>query len=1006
MSLQKIEEDYFILKQKLINSTRNDQISDFIQEMRFKIKDHHDTVLEWIPYDQFDKIKEIKKIGFITAYSAIWKDSPLHKENENSNKEVTLNYLHNSQHLIEFLINKIRKYLTNQSNKYKDHFKLYGISQNPGTNNYILVQNDFINLVNWISGNKQIDDFIQGTQLKINDHDDILFEWIPYDQFNEIKEMTKNSFITIYTAIWKDGLSHKKDWWHDFAIDSNEKVVLKCLHNLQNPIEFLTNEINKYLSNKFGYEFLKIYGISQNQNTNDYILVFNWKSGNEKIDDFIQEMKVKIKDHQHGSFEWIPYNQFNEIKETGKNGFITIYSAIWKDGPLSYKNKRSKYERDSNKEVVLKCLHNSQDSIEFLINEVKEHSIKDFLILYGISQNPDTNDYILVQNNFIWTSGNEKIDEFIQEMQLEIKDYDDIVFEWIPYSQFNEIKEIVRYDLITVYSALWKGPLRKCRWDNEYTRNSRGNIALKCLHNSQNPVESLINEVKKHSIKDISMLYGISQNPDTNDYILVQNNFICASGNEKIDEFIQQIQLKIKYYNDIVFEWIQYNRFNGIKETGRNGFMTIYSAIWEYGPLSYKYSWRKTYEREREFNKKVTLKCLHDSQYCIEFLINEAKEYLNRTNKYMNQLEIYGISQNPDTNDYILVFNWTSGYKKIDDFIQEMQLEIKANHGVRFEWIPYNQFDEIIETGKNCFMTVYSAKWNNKRIRNYERDSNKEVILKCLHNSQNPIDSLIYEVKKYYCRHKFLKIYGMSQNQDTKDFVLVQNNFIWTSENKEIDNFVQEMQLEIKDNNDIVFEWIPYSQFYEIKETGKNGLVTVYSAIWKDGPLCYAYNDYKRNMYEKVALKCWHNSENPIESLINEVKKHTSNKFGNWSSKIYGISQNSDTNEYILVFNWTSGNEKIDDFIQEMQFEANNPVIVYEWIPYNQFNKIKKIGKGGFSTIYLAIWKYNKVALKCLDNSQILVNELLNEVKAYSTKVLENNSRILKVYGIPQDPDT
>ncbi|CAB5377550.1 unnamed protein product [Rhizophagus irregularis] len=210
-----------------------------------------------------------------------------------------------------------------------------------------------------------------------------------------------------------------------------------------------------------------------------------------------------------------------------------------------------------------------------------------------------------------------------------------------------------------------------------------------------------------------------------------------------------------------------------------------------------------------------------------------------------------------------------------------MQFKIKANQDVIFQWIPYNQFDEIIETGKNCFMTVYSAKWNNKRIRNYERDSNKEVILKCLHNSQNPIDSLIYEVKKYYCRHKFLKIYGMSQNQDTKDFVLVQNNFIWTSENKQINNFVQEMQLEIKDNNDIVFEWIPYSQFYEIKETGKNGLVTVYSAIWKDGPLCYAHNDYKRNMYEKVALKCWHNSENPIESLINEVKKHTSNKFKN-----------------------------------------------------------------------------------------------------------------------------
>jgi hypothetical protein len=69
-------------------------------------------------------------------------------------------------------------------------------------------------------------------------------------------------------------------------------------------------------------------------------------------------------------FEWIPYNQFDEIKETGKNSSITIHSAIWKDGPLS-KNYLGKYARKSNKEVALKCLHNLQDTVEFVINEVK-----------------------------------------------------------------------------------------------------------------------------------------------------------------------------------------------------------------------------------------------------------------------------------------------------------------------------------------------------------------------------------------------------------------------------------------------------------------------------------------------------------------------------------------------------------------------------------------------------------------------------------------------------------
>jgi hypothetical protein len=99
-------------------------------------------------------------------------------------------------------------------------------------------------------------------------------------------------------------------------------------------------------------------------------LVFNWTSGNEKIDEFIQEKQLIIKDHNDVVFEWIPYNQFNEIKETGRNDLITVYSAIWKDGPLQYLGYTNKYIRDSNKEVALKCLHNSTNPIEFVINVV------------------------------------------------------------------------------------------------------------------------------------------------------------------------------------------------------------------------------------------------------------------------------------------------------------------------------------------------------------------------------------------------------------------------------------------------------------------------------------------------------------------------------------------------------------------------------------------------------------------------------------------------------------
>jgi hypothetical protein len=93
-------------------------------------------------------------------------------------------------------------------------------------------------------------------------------------------------------------------------------------------------------------------------------------SGNEKIDNFIQKRQMKSDKYNDVVFEWIPYSQLNQIKETGKNDLITVYSAIWLDGPYYWDQQHYKYIRDSNKEIALKYLHNSQNSIEFVINEV------------------------------------------------------------------------------------------------------------------------------------------------------------------------------------------------------------------------------------------------------------------------------------------------------------------------------------------------------------------------------------------------------------------------------------------------------------------------------------------------------------------------------------------------------------------------------------------------------------------------------------------------------------
>src|SRR5256885_2389316 len=68
--------------------------------------------------------------------------------------------------------------------------------------------------------------------------------------------------------------------------------------------------------------------------------------------------------------------------------------------------------------------------------------------------------------------------------------------------------------------------------------------------------------------------------------------------------------------------------------------------------------------------------------------------------------------------------------------------------------------------------------------------------------------------------------------------------------------------------------------------------------------------------------------------------------------------------------NWTSGNNYIDNFIQETQLNARNRWEVLEWIPYNRLTNIKYLAKGGFSTVYNAIWLDGYIIKWNYDNKQ------------------------------------
>ncbi|RIA87965.1 kinase-like domain-containing protein [Glomus cerebriforme] len=651
----------------------------------------------------------------------------------------------------------------------------------------------------------------------------------------------------------------------------------------------------------------------------------DWTSGNKKIDEFIRENQINFnKFVDMIVLGWVPYNQFKNIKEMGKDSETILYSAIWKNGPLYYKFNKG-WIKDSDKKVDLKCFYNSQNNINEFLNEVKKYSIssRSVDVIYGISQNPDTKDYIMIlnnsycgecdkiyskidykwckscqinnlNNNFInWTSGNKKIDDLIQEKQLNIDEHDDVSFEWIPYNQFKNTKEIGKDNENTLYSAIWMdGPLYY-EYNKGQMRNSDKKVNLKCFYNSQNITNEFLNEVKKYSTKRnaTDVIYGISKSPDTNDYIIVLTEIYCeecgkeytelpskwctciinnlknnftnwTSGNQKIDDFIQEKQLNFSIL-DVVFEWIPYNQFNNIKEIGKDNKITLYSAIWENG-------------KTRNPDKKVDLKCFYNSQNMTDEFLNEVKKYPTKRNATD---VIYGISKNPDTNDYIIILNdnycetcgkkytsisskwckscqldnlindfanWTSGNKNVDNLIQEAQLNIKEFNDILFQWIPYNQFSNFKEIGKGGFATVYSAIWKgflefNEKEKKYTKSGIK-VALKCLHNSENISKEFLNEVKAHLVRKtaQIISIYGISQNPDTKEYIMVleyaENGSLNGWVKKKYEDFNWERKIDILD-----------SILYGLKEIHQKNMVHrdfhTGNILVKDSEECYYISD-------------------------------------------------------------------------------------------------------------------------------------------------------------------
>ncbi|POG80480.1 kinase-like domain-containing protein [Rhizophagus irregularis DAOM 181602=DAOM 197198] len=126
-----------------------------------------------------------------------------------------------------------------------------------------------------------------------------------------------------------------------------------------------------------------------------------------------------------------------------------------------------------------------------------------------------------------------------------------------------------------------------------------------------------------------------------------------TSGSKNIDEFIQQSQLNAVYYLRYL-EWIPFENFKDVTYIARGGFGKIYSADLPEGYIKY---WDIENQKwKRDCNIKVALKSLDNSSRISTEFLNEIKTHLQI---YLwNVIQCYGITQVPNTKDYMMVLEY------------------------------------------------------------------------------------------------------------------------------------------------------------------------------------------------------------------------------------------------------------------------------------------------------------------------------------------------------------
>ncbi|EXX64256.1 hypothetical protein RirG_144440 [Rhizophagus irregularis DAOM 197198w] len=169
-----------------------------------------------------------------------------------------------------------------------------------------------------------------------------------------------------------------------------------------------------------------------------------------------------------------------------------------------------------------------------------------------------------------------------------------------------------------------------------------------------------------------------------------------TSGNKNIDELIQQSQLNAFFCTKFL-EWIPFEKFENVTYLTRGGFSKIYSAYWPEGNIGH---WDIENQKWIRGSRKVALKSLNNSSNISNDFLNEIKYYISGHFPACNTVICFGITQDPNTKDYIMVLQYFEGGNLRNTLVEDGLSGIHDAGNIHKDFhsgnILYNNYNDIL----------------------------------------------------------------------------------------------------------------------------------------------------------------------------------------------------------------------------------------------------------------------------------------------------------------------